>query len=114
MAIQRVFLVWKHPLFYEGVRLLLDNHPEIEVVGATSERAQARNAIEELQPDIIIIESEENDDAISVDALRILEKSSWAPHVVCMSLWNNELREYQREQHTATQAEDLLNLILNM
>ena len=36
MSTQRVFIIWSYPLFHESVRLFLE-HPDIKLVGATSD-----------------------------------------------------------------------------
>lgn len=110
MAARRVFVVWSNPLFHESLRLLL-NRPEVEWVGATSDHAAAHDQIVSLCPDTILIEEEEGSNAPAA-ALEILEASSADMRVIRLSLADNELRIYHREQRTVGQTEDLLHLIL--
>ncbi len=109
MALRRVFVIWTHPLFYESVRLLLQ-HPDIEWVGATADRAVARSQIARLCPDTILIEEEEGG-SVSAEALNVLDASSADVRVIRLSLADNELKVYHREQRTVAKAEDLLRLI---
>lgn len=110
MAVKQVFILWSYPLFYESVRRLLDDEG-IEIVGAGSELSTARTEIETLRPDTILIEQSEEGAAISPEILTLIEVSSWGPSIISMSLRDNELWVYQREQKTVKQPEDLLDLI---
>jgi len=109
MAIRRVFAIWAHPLFGESVRFLLQ-HPDVEWLGATSNRGDARAQIMSLCPDTILIEELEGSRA-GEEAIRLLESISSDVRIIRLSLYDNELTIYQREQRTVGQAEDLLKLI---
>ena len=108
MTARRVFVIWTHPLFHESISLLL-KHPDVEWVGATSDHAAALEQITSLQPDTILIEEEHGD--VAAEALKILEASAAAVRIIRLSLADNELSVYHREQRTVGQAEDLLRLI---
>jgi AmiR/NasT family two-component response regulator len=108
MAIQQVFIIWSHPLSYESMRLLL-NHPEVEIVGATADYANAQEEITRLKPDTIIFE--ETEDGARTVALAILESSHWVRRIIGFSLDDNQLIIYRREERTVMRAEDLLSLI---
>ncbi|MBI3361644.1 MAG: response regulator transcription factor [Chloroflexi bacterium] len=109
MAITRAFVIWTHPLFHESVRRLL-SHPDIEWAGATSDHAKAPDLIASLQPNTILFEEGESEDALA-EMLKILEASSSDVRVIRLSLSDNQLTVYHREQRTVAQAEDLLHLI---
>lgn len=109
MAARRVFVIWTHPIFYESVRLLL-NHPDVELVGATSDYVAAKDEILDLQPDTILIE--EAGASVRAEVMGILETSPWSVRVIGLSLAYNELRVYHREQRTVAREEDLLRLVL--
>jgi len=106
---RRLFVIWKHPIFHGSVRRLL-NHPEVEWVGAASDWTTAHSEIERLQPDTILVE--ELEEQGTNEALEILETSSWDVRVVSISLNNNRLSVFHREQKTVGQADDLLHLVL--
>jgi DNA-binding NarL/FixJ family response regulator len=112
MAKHRIFVLWNHPLFYESVRLLLQKD-EIEWTGATSRVEEAFSDIERLQPDTILIEEEEGGD-IPDKAIKLLENSSASARLFRLSLNDNDLEIYYREQKTVVQPEDLLHLIRNV
>lgn len=107
---QRVFIVWTYPLFRETVALLL-KHPAITIVGNESDRQEARAMIAALQPDIIIIEETPNGESIDTDIIELLETSPWTPRIARLSLQDNELRLYHRENRTIKTRDDLLDLI---
>lgn len=109
MATRRVFVIWAHALFHAALRRIL-TQPEIEWVGATSDHTAAHDQIARLQPDTILIEEAEGDEVLD-EMLAILEASSADVRVIRLSLADNELSMYQREQRTVAEAEDLLRLI---
>ena len=108
METRRVFVVWTHPLFYESVRLLLDDS-SIELVGAISDYAAAHQQIMKLQPDTIIVEEKEGD--ISAEVLALLRDSPMGARIIGLNLADNQLCVYHRERRTVGRAEDLLHLI---
>lgn len=108
MAIRRVFIIWSHPLSHESVRRLL-NHPDIEIVGATSSYSTARDEITRLQPDTVIVE--EMHDSTHAEVVGILESSHGVTRVIGFSLNDNKLNVYHREERLVARAEDLLSLV---
>lgn len=108
MAARRVFVIWTHPIFYESVRLLL-NHPDIEFVGATSDYGAAKDEVLGLQPDTILIEQVSG--GVRPEVIGILEDSPLSMRVIGLSLADNELSIYHREQRTIGHSEDLIRLI---
>ncbi len=111
MTARRVFIVWRHPLFFETVRLVV-RHSGVEVVGASSEYASAQGAIDELRPDVVIVEEAEDEPVSQAEAVRILEASPWGLRIIRLSLDDNDLWVYQRERKRLGQSDDLLHLIL--
>ncbi|MBI4771904.1 MAG: response regulator transcription factor [Chloroflexi bacterium] len=102
-------MFWKNPLFHESVRRLL-NHPRIEIVGATSDRANVLAQVETHHPDIVLVE-EDDGGSLSASTLELLEASSADMRVFQLSLANNQLRVYHRQLRSIGQVEDLLRLI---
>ncbi len=56
MSAIRVVVVDDHPIFRDGLRTALDGLEEIEVVGAAGNGAEALTAVEELQPDVVLMD----------------------------------------------------------
>ena len=52
----RVLLADPHALFRRGVRLVLEDEPDIEVVGEVGDGADAVDCITELRPDVVLID----------------------------------------------------------
>lgn len=108
MSIQRIFIIWSNPLFRESVRLLL-NHPDIEIIGATTDFANAQDEILHLQPDTLIVE--DIGGGTHPEALAILESNPRVKRIIGFSLDDNKLSVYRREEKTVVRAEDLLSLV---
>jgi hypothetical protein len=107
---QRVYILWSYPLFHQTVSLLL-KRPAFLIVGAESDREQARREIEHLQPDIILLEETPDGAPIDADILEFLKSSAWEPRIARLSLQDNDLRIYQREYRVIETPEDLLALL---
>ncbi len=107
MARRRVFLIWTYPLFKEVVCLLL-GQSEVELLGATSDHAEALDLIADLKPDVVIVEVAEGDQSNCEETISILQVS---PRVIRLSLDNNEMKIYQRHDRMMTNVEDLFSLI---
>jgi len=108
MATRRVFVIWTHPLFRETVSLLL-RHPLVELVGTTNDHSAARSQIIKAQPDVVIIEQNNDDEHAGEETLAILQHG---PKVVRLSLADNELSIYLRELRTVEKVADLVWLII--
>jgi DNA-binding NarL/FixJ family response regulator len=111
---QRVFIAWSHALFRHSVYLLLD-HPRLTVVGdsqSLEETAQAE--LESLHPDTIIVEVPEAESSECMAALQQLTQfCHWNPRLICVSLQDNTVWTYRRQQYMLEESQDLLHLILN-
>ena len=53
---RRVFIVDDHPIVREGLALLIDREPDLTVCGDAEEMHTALQLIEELKPDILIVD----------------------------------------------------------
>ena len=56
MSAIRVLIVDDEPLAREGIRLLLENEPDIEIVGEAADGAEALRAIESLRPKLMFLD----------------------------------------------------------
>lgn len=56
METLRVLLADDHPLFLQGVKSLLDSHPDIEVVGTARDGCEAITLAQQTIPDVILMD----------------------------------------------------------
>lgn len=108
MSARRVFVIWTHPLFHESIRLLL-RRPNVELVGATSDGAVGERQIAMLRPDVVIIEETEEEQQADARIMSVLQR---VPKLIRLSLEDNQLILFQRQDRTVGQVADLLRLIV--
>ena len=53
---RRVLIVDDHPIVRQGLKRMIETEPDMEVCGEAATEAQARRAIRELVPDIVIVD----------------------------------------------------------
>ncbi|MDP1592545.1 MAG: response regulator transcription factor [Prosthecobacter sp.] len=53
---RRVLIVDDHPIFREGITQLINHQPDLHVCGGVCSAAQALSSVEELQPDMLIVD----------------------------------------------------------
>lgn len=104
----KVFVIWTHPLFHDSVRHLL-NHPQVELIGANNDHAEAYGEIAEMKPDIVIIETAEGEEQAGAETISILQEG---PKVMRLSLADNNLSIYLRQDQVMVKSDDLLRLII--
>jgi DNA-binding NarL/FixJ family response regulator len=104
----RVYVISTTPLFIQLIRLLLD-HPGVTIVGETSNHEDAWQEIFELHPDSILIEAVNAQEG--EESLRLLKSSVWDMQIILISLDDNHLERYCRQEIVVSQAQDLLLLI---
>lgn len=91
MAKIRVMLVDDHAILREGIRALLALHDEFEVVGEASNGAEAVEKVEEVEPDVILMDiAMEKMNGLA--ATRLISKKY--PHMRILVLSQHEDRQY--------------------
>lgn len=106
---RRLFMVWTSPIFRDSIQLLL-SHPEVEWVGTASEYETVQEEIQQLHPDTIIVEEVEG--GLPAKMIELLETENSVPQLICVSLEDNRLRIFTRENKAVAEASDLLQLVL--
>jgi DNA-binding NarL/FixJ family response regulator len=69
----RVLLVDDHPLMRDGLRLLIDGQDDMQVVGTAGDGATALATIEQLTPDVVVMDIEMPDENGIAVTRRVLE-----------------------------------------
>jgi DNA-binding NarL/FixJ family response regulator len=102
----RIFVISGHLMFSQGLESLLRKEAGLDIVGQETDFSRAITRIEELQPDVVILDS---DDAAPKVA-SILGASSGVK-VIRLSLQDNNLYVYQARQRITKSVVDLLEVI---
>jgi DNA-binding NarL/FixJ family response regulator len=53
---RRVLIVDDHPIVRQGLRLMIDLEPDLKVCGEAQSEREARTAIRELRPDVVLVD----------------------------------------------------------
>jgi len=53
---RKVLIVDDHPIVRQGLRLMIDEEPDLRVIGEAQSEREARIAIRELEPDVVIVD----------------------------------------------------------
>jgi DNA-binding NarL/FixJ family response regulator len=53
---RKVLIVDDHPIVRQGLRLMIDEEPDLRVIGEAQSEREARVAIRELEPDVVIVD----------------------------------------------------------
>ncbi len=105
----RIYIVFHHALFAQGIRSLLRGRRTMEVVGMESDAAKALEAVGSLRPDVIIVE--ESDAGIQSPTLAAILQRHPAGRVVALDLDHNFATVYDRHRVVTTQPADLVKAI---
>jgi DNA-binding NarL/FixJ family response regulator len=101
-----VFVISGHLMFAHGLESLLRQEAQLDIVGQESDISQAIERIKELQPDVVILDSDNS----TLEIASILETRPGIK-VISLSLQNNNLQVYQARQRVTTSVMDLLEVI---
>lgn len=84
----RVLMADDHPVVRGGIRMLLETASEIVVVGEADSGRQALSMVEELQPDILLLDME-MPDMSGVEVTRQLKQKRTGVRILVLSAYND-------------------------
>ena len=93
-------------MFNHGLESLLRQEANFNIVGQERELDQALEQIKELQPEVVILESDDR-----VPQVTQILHASPNVRVISLSLQNNDLHIFQAKQWIARETEDLVKAI---
>jgi len=105
----RIYIIFHHALFAQGIRSLLRGRRTIKVVGMEHDPAKALEAVGSLRPEVTIVE--ESDAGIQSPTLAAILQRHPAGRVVALDLDHNYATVYDRHQVTTAQPADLVKAI---
>lgn len=81
----RVLLAEDHVIVREGLRRLLEEEPDIKVVGEADNGREAARLAEELRPDVVVMDLS-MPELNGIDATRKIAGGAFSPKVLCLSM----------------------------
>lgn len=105
----KIYIVFQHALFAQGIRSLLRDRRTMKVVGMESDPTKAVEAVRSLGADVLIVE--ESDASVQSPTLTAILQSHRAGRVVALDLDRNFATVYDRHRVVTTQPADLVRAI---
>lgn len=84
----RVLLIDDHPVVRSGIRMLLEQAPEIQIIGEADRGGKGIEMIERLQPQVVLLDME-MPDMTGVDVMRALQEKGSPARVLGMSAYDD-------------------------
>ena len=109
-AMKSIFVLSSHPLFGQGVEILLRQEAGLDIVGRETDVDRAMERIKELQPDVVIVDSGYPACDPTPAVTRIL-REGLGIKVIGLNLQNNTLCIYRGEQRVVKEVGDLVAAI---
>jgi DNA-binding NarL/FixJ family response regulator len=102
----RIFIISSQLMFGRGLESLLRQEIGADIVGQETDVEQAVDRIKELQPDVVIVDSDGPAYDSTLALMHIL-RANPGIKVIGLSLQNNNLYTYRAKQWVARGVEDL-------
>ena len=103
----RVFVLYRHPLFAQGVRGTLQGQGGLAVVGFEDDVARATAAVRELRPDVILVE-----ESLDFSEPWAFLEAAGTSRIVTASLSHTHATVYDPHRAAASGVSDLVGAIL--
>jgi len=91
MTVISVVVVDDHPVVRAGLRTMLDAAPDIDVVGEAHDHATAIAAINDLAPDVVVLDVNLGAGPGGLDVLRDLNDAQPCPRVLMVTVFDNDI-----------------------
>lgn len=105
----RVYIVYRHGLFAEGIRSLLRDQPSIRIIGAERDKTKALKEVGTLKPTVVLIE-ESATDPEEYTTWNLLHRQG-TRRVIALNLEHNAVTVYDRESLPMSTPVDLLHAV---
>ena len=109
MGIKRVYVLSRRSIFHQGIQALLAQEG-VEIVGTNTEPEDALDCIEKFHPDVVIVNLDDPEPALSQTVLSIL-RDKQELSIIWLSLKDNIIRIYRGECKQVGQLDDLMKVI---
>ena len=114
----RILLVDDHPLARQGIRRMMDGHPEIMVAGEAVDGEEAVHLYEQLRPDVVLMDLQ-MPRLNGIDALRALRELDSDARVIIVTAFTQDERLFEALKEGArgfilkdTEPDDLVSAIM--
>jgi len=84
----KILLADDHIIFRDGIRSILENETDIEIIGEADDGMEAIKLTEELQPDIVLMDLT-MDELNGIEATKIIRKNSPDVRIIALSMHLN-------------------------
>jgi DNA-binding NarL/FixJ family response regulator len=108
--LKRVAMLTSHPLFGEGVEILLRKEAGLEVVGRETDVDSVIDLVKELRLDVVVVDSADAASEPITLVMRILREGV-RTSVIGLNLEDNTMCVYRREKRIVTEVKDLVEAI---
>ena|GEM_PF-464785 len=109
-AMKSIFVLSGHPLFGQGVEILLRQEAGLDIVGRETDVDRAMERIKELRPDVVIVDSGDPACDPTPAVMRILREGV-GTKVIGLNLHDNTVFIYRGEQRVVKEVKDLVAAI---
>lgn len=109
MGARRVLILCEPGLLAQGLQRLIESDSELEIVGITGDAVYARSLIEELKPDVLLVDETRFPMRLRLDQDR--GALDGVPRLVTMHESDNQIRVYHIEEHALTTPGELIDAL---
>lgn len=110
-----VLVSTNHPVFLDGLRVILGSHPQIQVLGQAKDLSEAVRKTIELTPDVLLLDTAAADEGVA-DAIRRMKQEHKDLKIIVLSLAGDAVMRHVNTREAAllkprTSMAELLQMI---